>query len=65
MGQLDVGVAVSAEGEDGAFAGVGWGMSPLCSMPSLLVLEQADSEKKQAVRNGQRKSHVGWRQGWH
>lgn len=62
MTQQDVGGPVTAEGEDSVFAGVGWGMSPLCRVLSLLVFEEADSEKGQAVRNGQRKGHVGWRQ---
>lgn len=61
--QLDVGGPVTAEGEDGVFAGVGCGMSPLCHVLYLLVFEEADSEKGQVVRNGQRKGHVGWRQG--
>lgn len=61
MAQLDVGGPVTAEGEDGVFAGVGWGTSLLCRVLSLLyscalstLFEEADSEKGQAVRNGQR-----------
>lgn len=62
MAQLDVGGAVTAEGGDD-LAGVGWGMSSFCRVLSLLVSEQAEAEKGQAVRNGQRKDHVALRQG--